>query len=288
MKIEGTTRITGLFGYPVRHTFSPAMHNAAFAERAMDYAYVPFEVHPRDLKAAVAALIPLGIVGVNITIPHKETVIPLLDEISEEAALMGSVNTIQVTEGRLKGHNTDAYGYETSLRLEGDFELKDKRIFVLGAGGAARAVCFQSALAGVAELVIADVVGARAEALGEAVLQAFPDCGVEICSADAGVLRKALAGKDLFVNATPIGMKVNDPQLIDAAWLDPSALVFDVIYNPEETRLLREAKAQGFKTLNGIGMLVHQGARAFEIFTGVAAPVTVMAEVLREKFQEHP
>ena len=287
MKIEGTTRITGLFGYPVRHTFSPAMHNAAFAELAMDYAYLPFEVNPRDLEAAVAALMPLGIVGVNVTIPHKESVIPLLDEISEEAALMGSVNTIQVTQGKLKGYNTDAYGYETSLRQEGNFELGGKGIFVLGAGGAARAVCFQSALSGAAELVIADVVDARAKALGAAVLKAFPACRVKTCAVDPGALREGMAGKALFVNATPIGMKADDPQLIDPLWLDPTAFVFDVIYNPQETRLLREAKAQGFRTLNGIGMLVHQGARAFEIFTGVKAPVAVMAKVLREKFQEH-
>ncbi len=288
MKIEGTTRITGLFGYPVRHTFSPAMHNAAFAELAMDYAYLPFEVNPRDLEAAVAALMPLGIVGVNVTIPHKESVIPLLDEISEEAALMGSVNTIQVTQGKLKGYNTDAYGYETSLRQEGNFELGGKGIFVLGAGGAARAVCFQSALSGAAEVVIADVVDARAKALGAAVLKAFPACRVKTCAVDPGVLREGMAGKALFVNATPIGMKADDPQLIDPLWLNPTAFVFDVIYNPQETRLLREAKAQGFRTLNGIGMLVHQGARAFEIFTGVKAPVAVMAKVLREKFQEHP
>lgn len=287
MKIEGSTRITGLFGYPVRHTFSPAMHNAAFAELGMDYAYLPFEVESRHLQAAVAALIPLGIVGVNVTIPHKEAVMPLLHEISEEAALIGSVNTIHVSGERLKGYNTDAYGYETSLSQEGAFDLAGKRIFVLGAGGAARAVSFQSALAGAAEMVIADVIDARAKALGAAVLEAFPACRVETCAVDPATIREALAGKDLFVNATPIGMKPDDPQLIDTAWLDATAFVFDVIYNPQETRLLREAKTRGLRTMNGMGMLLYQGARAFEIFTGVEAPLAVMGNVLREKFQEH-
>jgi shikimate dehydrogenase len=286
MEITGTTRITGLFGYPVRHTFSPPMHNAAFKALQLNYVYLPFEVKPEDLKAATASLAPLGIVGVNVTIPHKEAVIPLLDDISEEAALIGSVNTVQVTEGKLKGYNTDAYGFETSLQKEGGIALSGKTIFVMGAGGAARAVCFQSALSGARELVIADVAAERADALCAAVAGAFPACRVEICSADPGAVKKALGGRDLFVNATPIGMKAADPPLIDTAWLDPKTIVFDVIYNPEETQLLRDARARGLKTLNGIGMLVHQGARAFEIFTGHQPPVELMLRVLKGQFEE--
>ncbi len=284
MQISGTTRITGLFGHPVRHTFSPAMHNAAFEKLKLDYVYLPFEVRPEDLTQAVAALRPLGLAGINVTIPHKEAVLPLLDEISEEAALMGSANTIRVSAEGLKGYNTDAYGYETSLREEAGLVLAGKRVFVMGAGGASRAVAFQSAFSGAAEVVIADVVPARAEALCAAVAGRFPACRVAPCAADSRAVERTVAAKDLFVNATPVGMKAEDPRLIDVAWLTPGAVVFDVIYNPQQTRLLREAAARGLQTLNGIGMLVHQGARAFEIFAGTPAPVETMRGVIRERF----
>ncbi len=284
MQISGTTRVTGLFGYPVRHTFSPAMHNAAFERGNLDYVYLPFEVRPEDLAQAVAALRPLGLAGVNVTIPHKEAVLPLLDEVSEEAALMGSVNTIQVRDTGLRGYNTDAYGFETSLREEAGMALAGKRIFVMGAGGAARAVAFQSALAGAAQVVIADVVTARADALCASVTDRFPNCRVAACPADTGAVEQAVGEKDLFVNATPVGMKAEDPRLIDVAWLAPGAVVFDAIYNPQQTRLLKEATARGLQAVNGIGMLVHQGARAFEIFAGTPAPVETMRGVLQERF----
>ena len=157
MDIKGTTKIVGLFGHPVHHTFSPAMHNAAFEALGLDYVYVPFEVRPEDLEGAVRSLISLGIVGVNVTIPHKEKVIPYLDEVSPEAELIGSVNTIQVKDRRLMGYNTDAFGFETSLREGLGMELRSRRIFVMGAGGASRAVCFQAALSGAEEIVIADI-----------------------------------------------------------------------------------------------------------------------------------
>ncbi|NOY53867.1 MAG: shikimate dehydrogenase [Deltaproteobacteria bacterium] len=285
MEIQGSTRIVGLFGFPVRHTFSPPMHNAAFAERGLDYVYLPFEVHPENLPAAVKALVPLGIAGVNVTIPHKETVIPLLDEISGTAERIGSVNTIRVREGKLKGFNTDAYGFETALFKDGGVSLSGKKIFVMGAGGAARAVCFQSALSGAEELVIADVLAERAEALASAVAEAVPVCRISTCSVEMETIEKAVAGKDLFVNATPVGMKETDPPLIRVEWLEPSTTVFDVIYNPLETRLLREAKDRGLTVVNGIGMLVHQGALAFEIFTGRKPPVETMLQVLKERFE---
>lgn len=284
MEIHGTTKIVGLFGFPVHHTFSPPMHNAAFAEMGMDYVYLPFEVCPEDLSAAVRALVPLGIAGVNVTIPHKEAVIPFLDEISETAQRIGSVNTVRVRDRKLEGFNTDAYGFETALFEEGGVRLAGKRIFVMGAGGASRAVCFQSALSGAEELVIADVLSGRAEALAGAVSEAVPGCRVFTCPVEGKRIEKALEGKDLFVNATPIGMKEDDPSLIRTEWLSPGTTVFDVIYNPLETRLLREAKARGFTAVNGIGMLVHQGARAFEIFTGRKPPVASMLKVLRERF----
>ena len=284
MDIRGTTKITGLFGCPVKHTFSPAMHNAAFEALKMDMVYLPFEVSPEDLEGAVASLVPLGVVGVNVTIPHKEAVIRHLDEVSETAELIGSVNTITVRDRRLRGDNTDAYGFATSLQEEAGFDLKGKRVFVMGAGGASRAVSFQSALAGAAELVIADVDASKAESLAGAVSSRFDRCRVQCSPASAGDVEKALAGADLFVNATPIGMEPGDPPLIRVEWLDSATVVFDAIYNPLQTRLLREAGERGLKTVNGIGMLLHQGARAFELFTGVPPPVDVMFQVLQSRF----
>lgn len=284
MEIKGTTRIVGLFGYPVRHTFSPAMHNAAFEALNLDFVYLPFEVHPQNLVKAVEGLAPLGITGINVTIPHKEKVIPLLHEISPEAELIGSVNTIEVRDRRLKGYNTDAYGFETSLKQVLNIDLGSKRLFVMGAGGASRAICFQAALSGAHEIVLADLEQDRAQSLSRSVAEKFPDCNVHVCPMEEKEIQRALAGKDLFVNATPVGMKPNDPPVIHVDWLAPSTAVFDAIYNPQETRLLREAKEKGHPILNGIGMLVHQGARAFEIFTGKTPSVEKMFHVLQHYF----
>jgi len=284
MEITGNTRIVGLFGYPVRHTLSPAMQNAAFEALRLDYAYLPFEVSPDDLEDAVKSLAALGIAGVNVTIPHKERVIPLLDEVSEKARLIGSVNTIQVKDRRLIGYNTDAYGFGKSLSEEGGMDPASKKIFVMGAGGVSRAICFQCALSGAKELVIADLDPERSRALGKAVSASFPACGVEICGVSPREIEKSVSGKDLFINATPVGMKPDDPPLIRTEWLETSTVVFDVIYNPAETRLLHEAKARGLSTINGTGMLVYQGARAFELFTGMKPPVETMFRVFKTRF----
>jgi shikimate dehydrogenase len=283
-QIGGSTGIVGLFGHPVRHTFSPTMHNAAFEALGMDMVYLPFDVRPSDLLRAVAGLAALGIRGVNVTIPHKQAVLPLVDELSEEAALIGSVNTIRVEGGRLSGHNTDAWGFEAALRRACGAGLAGRHLFVMGAGGASRAVCFQAALSGAAGIVIADIDAERARGLAGAVAPRFPACRIEACTSTDPDLRDRLRNADLVVNATPAGMKPDDPLPLEPAWLAPGTFVYDLIYNPLETRFLREARARGLEALNGIGMLVLQGARSFEIFTGVEPPVDVMFRVLEERF----
>ena len=283
-EIRGSTGIVGLFGHPVHHTFSPTMHNAAFEALGMDMVYLPFDVRPADLPRAVAGLAALGIRGVNVTIPHKEAVLPLVDELSEEAALIGSVNTIRVQEGRLFGYNTDAWGFEAALRRASGAGLAGRRLFVIGAGGASRAVCFQAALAGAAGIEIADIDEGRARGLAGAVAPRFPACRVEACTATDAGCRERLRAADLVVNATPAGMKPGDALPVDPAWLAPGTFVYDLIYNPRETVLLREARARGLEVLNGIGMLVLQGARSFKIFTDVKPPVEVMFRILEERF----
>lgn len=287
MDISGTTKIVGLFGYPVHHSLSPAMQNAAFKALGLDYVYIPLEVRPEDLEDAVRSLVSIGIVGVNVTIPHKEKVISFLDEISPEAELIGSVNTIHVKDRRLIGHNTDAFGFETAVRQGLGLEFRSRKIFVMGAGGVSRAVCFQAALSGADEIVIADIEAGRAENLCRSVARKFPSCRVETCPAEASAVQRGLAGKDLFVNATPIGMKPGDVPVIHTDWLYPGTAVFDLVYNPEETRLIREARERGLKAANGTVMLVYQGAKSFEIFTGRKPSVDIMLRALKEKLAGH-
>jgi len=278
MEIRGTTRVVGLLGYPVRHTLSPDMHNAAFQALGLDFCYVALEVRPPDLEAAVRGRSALGIRGVNVTIPHKERIVPLLDRLSAEAEAIGSVNTVEVSEEGLAGYNTDAYGFETAVREDLDLELAGRKVVVLGAGGASRAVSFQAALSGAREIVLTDVEAARSRDLAEAVAARFPEIRVTAC--EPGDVAGALPAADLLVNATPLGMKPEDPLPLDPAGLAPGTAVFDLVYNPRETRLLKEVRARGLRGACGLGMLVHQGARAFEIFTGREAPVALMRRVV--------
>lgn len=281
--IGGRTKVFALFGDPVGHSLSPVMQNRAFAASGLDCCYVPFRVDRDGLAAAVAAIRALGLWGVNITIPHKENVLPYLDEIDREAALIGAVNTIVNRGGRLCGYNTDATGFLLSLREEAGFDATGKRAVILGAGGAARAVAFALALGGANSLDIINRDALKARALAGDLAK------VTGCSAAAGsfqdeLFKEALGKADLVVNATPVGMHPRHRQisLVPAEILRPGCLVCDLVYNPVRTKLLAEAAAVGCRVLNGLGMLVAQGALAFELWTGREAPVAVMREAVEE------
>jgi len=280
--LSGNTKITGLFGYPVRHTVSPAFQNAGFEALDLNYVYLPFEVKPEDLESAIEGIKALGLVGVNCTIPHKEAVIQYLDELSEEAEAIGAVNTIHNVNGRLKGYNTDGTGFIQSLNEIDPSGVKGKKVFIMGTGGGGRALAVQFAIEGAAEVALCDKDEPRAEMLTDHIhsklnfrsARFVPFYRPEI----AGSLKKA----DVFVDATPLGLQEDDPVSINDEWLSPSTLVADLIYKPPETPLLKAAKKRGCRTMNGIGMLLYQGTRAFKIWTDFDAPVDVMRLALRE------
>jgi len=274
--ISGATRVCGVIGDPVEHTMSPAMQNAAFREASLDYVYAAFPVRGEDLGHAIHGMRALGMRGLNVTIPHKVTVIPFLDEIDPLADRIGAVNTIVNDGGVLKGYNTDASGFMQAL-LEKGVDPRGKSVLVLGAGGASRAVCLALGESG-AHVFIFN----RAEELDWAYDLAATVSWHAECEAKAGELkRENLAGvlprMDILVNATSVGMTPDsDRSPVDADLLRPGLLVFDVVYNPLRTRLLREAEAAGATTIAGVEMLAWQGALSFEIWTGVKAPVELM------------
>ncbi|MDI6783092.1 MAG: shikimate dehydrogenase [bacterium] len=279
MRISGTTKLVGLFGYPVKHSFSPIIHNAAFAFLGLDYVYIPFCVPPEKLKIAIDALIPLGIQGINITIPHKETVIPLLDKISAEAELIGAVNTVNVDEQhRLIGYNTDGIGFISAILSDLNITCAGKQILILGAGGGARAVGIQSALSGAKMIYVMDIDTAKTNKLVADIKRSNPAVQAEAITTPQ--LPAVLKEIDILVNATPIGMQPEDPLLIEPDWLRPALKVFDLIYNPLETKLVQVARQQGCLATNGLNMLIQQGAASFEIWTGIQPPVEIMRQAI--------
>lgn len=279
MKIDGETEIYGLIGYPVRHTYSPLMHNAAFESLRINAVYLPFEVRPRDLKSNLFCMESIGVRGLNVTIPHKEKVLKYLDEIDREASLIGAVNTIVNKGGRLRGFNTDGRGFVISLKENFGISPKGKRFFIMGAGGAARAISFSLALRGARRIVLVDVISKKAIKLAQS-LSRETSCEAIALRKDKRAMREMILSSDVFINATPCGMKTKDPRVIDPKLLHKGLFVYDIIYNVAITKLLRDAKERGAHTSGGIGMLLHQGALSFKLWTGKTPPINIMRKAL--------
>ncbi len=288
--VRGSTKVVGVFGFPVEHSLSPAMHNAAFAALQLSYIYVPFAVQPDRIGPAVRSLSALGIVGVNLTIPHKESVLPFLDEITQEARDVGAVNTVHCVDGRLLGDNTDGQGFYTPLRERG-VDLAGKAVVVLGAGGAARAVVFRLAREG-ARITLANRTPERAERLAQAVAEAGLPAGTvqTVAMDDSKGLADAIAGADLLVHTTRVGMVPETDALppVPLEAFHPNLLVYDLVYNPVETRLLQQARFRGCRVLNGVQMLVYQGAAAFQRWTGHWPPTDVMERAVLQGLGARP
>ena len=275
------TSTVGIIGYPLRHSISPAFQQAAFDFYGMDVQYVVWETPPDGLAQRMQALRAADVLGSNVTVPHKEAVRPYLDRLAEPAQRTGAVNTIVNRDGVLEGHNTDVTGFLRALKEDGDFDPGARRVLLLGAGGAARAVAHALVDVGVASLTIANRTVERALALaaalgGSTALQAVP--------LERAALEKS-NGWDLIINCTTLGMRhgtgENESPMPDD--LIPShALVYDLVYNPESTPLLRAAARLGARTLGGLPMLVYQGADAFQLWTGRAAPLPVMLQAGRQ------
>ncbi len=280
-KLTGHTRIAGVIGDPVSHSRSPQMHNAAFAKAGLDYVYVPFHVRPDDLAAAIAGFKAINVVGINVTLPHKQAVIPFLTSISREAELIGAVNTLTFVDGNIHGDNTDAPGVLQALEEAENTSGTPvgEKVVVLGAGGAARAVVVALALRGVAAITIANRTVEKAVSLATEMDQ---KTGVSMQGMGLTDERLPLSVREskLLVNTATISMDVTQPLLISADWLQPNTIVYDIVYTPPVTPLMQAATERGCQTLGGIGMLVHQGAIAFEKWTGVAPCTETMRQAL--------
>lgn len=276
MNITAKTKILGILGCPISHSISPAMQNAALKALGLDMIYLPFEIKSSDLKHAVNGIKVFGMLGVNITIPHKEAVIKFLDEISEDAKLIGAVNTIVNKDGRLIGHNTDGYGYLSSLKQELNFNPKGKNIVILGSGGAARGILAALAKKGPKALTVANRTLARAVSLVKAFEKEFPAIKFEASGLDKNILKACFQNTHLLINTTSVGMKQSKALQIPLEALPKTATVSDIVYNPLETLLMKKAKRLELATHSGLGMLIHQGTRSFKLWTGLDAPVDVM------------
>ena len=283
-RITGHTELIGLMAYPIRHSSSPVMHNAAFAKLGLDYAYLAFEVDNDSLEGAVQGIRSLKLVGSNVSMPNKTVVHKYLDKLSPAAEMCGAVNTIVNKDGVLTGHITDGTGYMMSLKDNG-VDVIGKKMTIVGAGGAATAIEIQAALDGVTEISIfnrKDEFWANAEETVRKINEKT-NCKAQLFDlANLDKLKEEIASSYLFTNATGMGMKPLEGQtyIPDKSFLRPDLIVSDVVYYPRETELLRMAKEVGCKTMNGLGMMLFQGAAAFKMWTGEDMPIEYMKEKL--------
>lgn len=285
LQISGTTTMLGLIGTPVAHSKSPAMYNHCFQKFGLDWAYLAFDVPAERAGEAVAAIRTLHMRGANVTMPCKNAVIPFLDELTPAARAIQAVNTIVNEDGVLVGHNTDGCGYTQNLRRNG-IEVEGKKIVLLGGGGAASAIAIQAALEGAAEIAVfnlRDAFWPRVEQGLKAIAQAAPGCAISLRDLeDRAALKAAIDRCDILSNATRVGMAPYEDQsnITDGSWYRPDLVVTDVVYAPPETKMLREARAAGCKTCDGLGMLLCQGAEAFRLYSGLEMPVEEIRALL--------
>ena len=285
--ISGKTKVCGLIGDPVEHTVSPAMHNAAFKKLGLDYLYLPFRVGKEELAKAVDGIRALNISGFNVTIPHKVAIMPLLDGLDPLAENVGAVNTVVNHGGELRGYNTDAAGFLQAL-LERGVEPMGKNIAILGAGGASRAISYILAERGARLTILNRQL--EMDWAEELAWRIAHDFGKEAEALELGSknLTAALEKADILVNATSVGMSPNSEETpVPARLLKPELVVFDIVYNPIKTRLLKDAEATGARTISGIDMLAWQGAMAFEKWTEQTAPLDLMRKEAIKSLEKH-
>lgn len=286
MKATGKTRVLGIFGDPVAHSMSPLMQNQALRQAGIDAVYVPYHVRAEHLTQAVAAIRALGLWGINVTVPHKEAVCSLLDEIDPAARLIGAVNTIVNRQGRLIGYNTDGMGFLRSLAEDLQFHCEGKRILLLGAGGACRAALVSLAQAGAARIGIANRTRSRAEALVSEFGAIFPATVFDDFGIGKEELLRAVQGIDLLVNTSAVGLK--GETFADLPWSDLSEniAVYDMVYSKAGTPLVQEALRRGHRASGGLGMLAGQGEEAFALWTGHRPLAGLMKRCLHEELTD--
>jgi len=297
--ITGHTKIVGVIGSPISHSRSPQMHNAAISKAGLDFVYVPFHVSADAIDHAINGFRSINVIGINVTLPHKQSVIPFLTSISQEADLIGAVNTLTFSDDGIHGENTDALGFLRAMN-ENNIPIPiEKDVVVLGAGGSARAIVVALALAGVNSITIVNRTILKAivlaEELTEKIGKNYDDKNLEEIENDndgtfdtviTGMgfddkhLPEAIMKCAMLVNTSSSGMDESQPLLINQDWLQPETIVYDIVYTPPITKLLKAANEKGCQTIEGIGMLVHQGAIAFERWTGVEPCVNTMKNAL--------
>lgn len=287
-RITGHTELIGLIAYPIRHSSSPAMHNEAFAKLGLDYAYLAFEVGNEELENTIKGFRAMDVRGCNVSMPNKTVVHKYLDKISPAAELCGAVNTVVNDNGILTGHITDGIGCMYGLKDAG-VDVIGKKITIVGAGGAATAIQVQAALDGVAEISIFNKKDKFFENAEKTVkkLKEKTNCVVNLYDLDdLDRLKEEIASSMLLINATGMGMKPLEGMTFipDKSYLRPDLVVLDIVYSPRETALLKLANEAGCRTLNGLGMMLFQGAAAFELWTGKKMPIEHMKEVLDIKY----
>lgn len=284
-RLTGRTRVLGIFGDPVAHSLSPLMQNEAIRQAGIDAVYVPFHVTTAQLPQAVAGIRALGLLGVNVTIPHKEAVLPLLDDVAEDAVRIGAVNTIVNRDGRLSGFNTDGAGFVQSLREDLGFDPVGARVVLLGAGGACRAALYALAEAGAKRLTLVNRTPSRAEALRDRFQPQFQGTQIAVASPEQDLMHW-LQQADLLVNTTSLGLKGEAVPGLEWDKVPLHLKVYDMVYRPEETPLVRQAQDAGLKAADGLGMLAAQGELAFAHWFGSAAPSGVMKRRLLTEVAE--
>lgn len=271
--ITGKTKIIGVIGSPIEHSMSPQLHNSISKQLGIDMVYVPFCVEENELQDAVRGLKALNVVGFNVTIPHKENIIKYLDEISQEAILMGAVNTVKKTDGKLCGYNTDASGFMKSFTNQTKTTVSGKKVAIIGAGGTARSLAVKIALEGACEISIVNRTLGKAENIANILNNNFTNfTQALLLYSSEGVT--ALSKADIIINTTPLGMypNIDFMPLSSDFTFSKQQIIFDVIYNPKKTKLLKLAEEQGCTIVNGLGMLIFQGILAYEIWTGLEVP----------------
>lgn len=280
VRLGGGTHVVGIIGWPVAHSLSPMIHNAAFAAAGLDWTYVPLPVPPEALPAALAGLIPLGLRGANVTMPHKTEAAELIQRCSEDATLLRAVNTIAVRGGELEGHNTDVAGFDRFLRRDAGFDPAGRSALIYGAGGAARACALALARAGLAQLSVA----ARDETRAAPLVKMVEELGIRVTLVRPSETGELVA--DLVINATPVGGSDAEPVLPSFPHLGPDVLVIELLYDPPSTDLQRRARAAGATAFGGLGHLLEQAALSFELWTGTPAPLEVMSAAALAAFAE--
>ncbi|HOM03070.1 MAG TPA: shikimate dehydrogenase [Acetivibrio sp.] len=280
VRVTGKTRLLGLVGNPVEHSISPELHNSLSTLLGLDIVYVPLAVKKADLETVVKALKSLDFIGFNVTIPYKRDIMKYLDENTKESILMGAVNTVKKIDGRLYGYNTDAEGFLRSFKEETGVGFKGKKVVLIGAGGVARAIAVKIAGEDAEKISLVNRTAEKAIELADVVNENVKEI-VQVYNFEDKTFRMAFEESDIIINTTSVGMypKTRETPIKFSECFNKKQIVYDVIYNPEKTKFLKDAEKMGAKTVNGLGMLFYQGISAYEIWTGVKLTEDILKSV---------